>query len=168
LNENKKQAGGGTAAMIALIRNPKDFWTGVAFIAFGAAFLAIALTYPMGSARRMGPAYFPTILSVVLILIGLAAVARGVVTRGTPVTGFALKPMVLIALGTVVFGLLIRDAGLVVSIVLLVLISAYSSMHFRWRTAGLLAAGLCVFCVIVFLKGLGLSIPIVGPLLGGG
>jgi hypothetical protein len=154
--------------MTALIRNPKDFWTGLVFIAFGAAFLGIALAYPIGTARRMGPAYFPTILSVILILIGLGAAARGFLTRGTPVTAFALKPMVLIALGTVVFGLLIRDAGLVVSIVLLVLITAYSSMNFSWRTAGLLAAGLSVFCVIVFVKGLGLSIPIVGPLLGGG
>ena len=115
----------------------------------------------------MGPAYFPTILSIVLILIGLAAAARGFLTQGAPITAFALKPMVLITIGTVVFGLLIRDAGLVVSIVLLVLISAYSSMNFSWKSAGLLAVGLTVFCVIVFIKGLGLSIPIIGPLVGG-
>ncbi len=154
--------------MTALIRNPKDFWTGLAFIAFGIAFLAIAMAYPIGTARRMGPAYFPTILSIILILIGLGATARGLLTKGTPITGFAFKPMVLIALGTVGFGLLIRDAGLVVSIVLLVVISAYSSMNFSWRATGLLAAGLSVFCVIIFVKGLGLSIPIIGPLLGGG
>jgi hypothetical protein len=154
--------------MTAFIRNPKDFWTGVIFIAFGIAFLAIAQGYPIGTARRMGPAYFPVILSVVLILIGLAAAARGVLTRGGPVTAFALKPAVLITVGTVVFGLLIRDGGLVVSIVLLVLISAYSSMHFNWKSAGLLAAGLSVFSVIIFVKGLGLSIPVIGPLLGGG
>jgi putative tricarboxylic transport membrane protein len=154
--------------MTALIRNQKDFWTGVIFIAFGVAFLAIAQGYPLGTARRMGPAYFPTILSVVLMLIGLAAMVRGFVTRGTPFTAFALKPMVLIALGTVLFGLLIRDAGLVVAIVLLVAISAYSSMHFSWKTAGLLAAALSVFSVLVFVKALGLSIPVIGPLLGGG
>jgi Tripartite tricarboxylate transporter TctB family len=168
LNENKEGAGEGTAAMTALIRNPKDFWTGLVFIAFGIGFLAIAMGYPIGSARRMGPAYFPTILSVVLILIGLGAAARGILTRGVPVTAFALKPMMLVTLGTVVFGFLIRDAGLVVSIVLLVMISAYSSAHFNWKTAALLAIGMSIFCVIIFVKGLGLSIPIVGPLLGGG
>ena len=153
--------------MTAVIRN-KDFWTGVVFIGFGIAFLAIAQGYPFGSARRMGPAYFPTILSVVLILIGLGAAGRSFFGSGAPITAFALKAMALVAVGTVVFGVLIRDAGLVVSIVLLVLISAYSSMHFSWRSAGLLAAGMSLFCVLVFVKALGLSIPIIGPLLGGG
>jgi putative tricarboxylic transport membrane protein len=154
--------------MTGLIRNQKDFWTGVIFIAFGIAFLALAQGYPLGNARRMGPAYFPTILSVVLMLIGLAAMARGFLTKGAPITAFAFKAMLLIALGTVGFGLLIRDAGLIVAIVLLVVVSAYSSMHFSWKSAGMLAAGLSVFSAVVFVKALGLSIPIIGPLLGGG
>ena len=55
--------------MPSFVRNPKDFFTGLIFIAFGIGFLLIAQHYPLGSARRMGPAYFPTILSVVLILL---------------------------------------------------------------------------------------------------
>lgn len=154
--------------MPAFVRNPKDFWTGLIFIAFGIAFLLVARDYPMGSARRMGPSYFPTILSVLLMLIGLGATVRSFVTRGTPVGSFALKPLVLVTLGTVVFGLLVRDAGLVAAVVLLVMISAFASIHFTWRAAGLLAIGLAVFCVLIFVYGLGLSIPIFGPLLGGG
>jgi hypothetical protein len=154
--------------MPAFIRNPKDFWTGVVFIAFGIAFLLIAQGYPLGSARRMGPAYFPTMLSAVLILVGIAAAVRSFISPGAPITRAALKPMALIALGTIAFGLLVRSAGVVAAIVVLVLISAYASMHFSWRAAGLLGIGLAIFCVAVFAYGLGLSIPIVGPLLGGG
>jgi hypothetical protein len=31
-----------------------------------------------------------------------------------------------------------------------------------------LAAGITVFCVLVFLKGLGVPLPVIGPWLGGG
>jgi len=154
--------------MLGFIRNPKDFWTGVVFIAFGIAFLVIAQDYPPGSARRMGPAYFPTILSVVLILIGVAAAVRSFIVQGAPITRFALKPMALIAIGTVAFGFLVRDAGVVAAILALVLVSAYASVHFSLRAASLLGIGLAAFCVAVFIYGLGLSIPMVGPLLGGG
>jgi Tripartite tricarboxylate transporter TctB family len=153
--------------MPAFIRNPKDFWTGLVFIGFGIAFLLIAGGYPLGSARRMGPAYFPTILSCVLMLIGLAATVRSFFGGRTELRGFALQPMALIAFGTVLFGLLVRDAGLVVSIVLLVMISAFASSHFNWRTAAMLAVGMTVFCVGIFVYGLGLAIPIFGPLFGG-
>lgn len=154
--------------MLNVIRNTKDFWTGLVFIAFGLGFLLIAQEYPIGSARRMGPAYFPTILSVVLILIGVAATIRSFVTHGTPIGAYALRGLVLIAGGTVIFGLLVRHAGLVAAVVALVLVSAYASVHFTWRAAGLLGAGLAAFCILIFVYGLGLSIPVVGPLLGGG
>src|SRR5262245_14469827 len=98
--------------MPSFVRNPKDFLTGLIFIAFGIGFLLIAQHYPLGSARRMGPAYFPTILSIVLILIGLATTLRSFISPGTPISGFAVRGMVLVAAGTIAFGLLVRDAGL--------------------------------------------------------
>jgi hypothetical protein len=150
------------------IRNTKDFWTGLIFIAFGLGFLLIAQGYPLGTARRMGPAYFPMILSVVLILIGIAATVRSFIGQGAPIGTFALRGLALVASGTVLFGLLVRDAGLVAAVLALTIISAYASVRFTWRAAGLLAAGLAIFCVAVFVYGLGLSIPVVGPLLGGG
>lgn len=153
--------------MFASIRNPKDFWTGALFISFGLAFLLIVQDYPMGSARRMGPAYFPTILSIGLILIGLATTVRSFLASGTAVGTFALKPMALVALGTVMFGVLVRDAGIVAAVVTLVAISASASTRFTWRMALLLAALLATFCVLVFVYGLGLPMPIIGSLLGG-
>ena len=154
--------------MPSVVRNTKDFWTGLIFIAFGVGFLLIAQHYPLGSARRMGPAYFPTILSVVLILIGLAATIRAFISQGGPIGTYALRGLILVAGGTIAFGVLVRDAGVVAAVLALVLISAYASVHFTWRAAGLLGAGLALFCVVIFVYGLGLSIPVVGPLLGGG
>lgn len=154
--------------MQRFIRNPKDLLTGLIFIAFGVGFLLIAQGYPLGSARRMGPAYFPTILSAVLILIGLATGIRSFIRPGTPVTAFALRGMTLVAAGTVIFGLLVRDGGLIAAVVALFVVSAYASVHFTWRASVPLAVGLAVFCTAVFIYGLGVTLPVFGVWLGGG
>src|SRR6185369_636865 len=53
------------------IKNPKDFWAGVMFVGFGLFFVVWAWThYQMGSAVRMGPAYFPTLLGGLLTFLG--------------------------------------------------------------------------------------------------
>jgi putative tricarboxylic transport membrane protein len=150
-----------------MIRHPKDFWSGLIFIAVGGAAVGIARHYPMGSAVRMGPAYFPTVLGALLALIGLAVLIRAFVTPGVPITAFAWKQLALVVLSTVLFGVLVRTAGLVVALLLLVLISAWASRRFRWASALALAVGLAVFSVGVFVRALGLPIPVVGAWLGG-
>jgi len=52
------------------VKNGKDFWAGLMFIGTGVAFTLGAQNYPMGSAVRMGPAYFPTMLGGLLALLG--------------------------------------------------------------------------------------------------
>ena len=59
------------------VKNGRDFWAGLMFMAVGLYFAAVAQNYPMGSAVRMGPAYFPTILGGLLAVLGLAIAARG-------------------------------------------------------------------------------------------
>src|SRR4051794_1510715 len=63
------------------IRNGKDFWAGLMFVGFGAAFVIIARDYPMGEALRMGPAYFPTMLGGLLVLLGMATFVRSFFSR---------------------------------------------------------------------------------------
>jgi len=53
------------------IKGPKDFWAGLMFIGFGVFFVVWALThYQMGTAVRMGPAYFPVMLGGLLAFLG--------------------------------------------------------------------------------------------------
>jgi putative tricarboxylic transport membrane protein len=65
------------------------------------------------------------------------------------------------------FGFIVRGAGLAVALPLLVVISALASARFRWRPTLIMAAGLTVFCVLVFLKGLGIPMPTIGHWFGG-
>ena len=152
--------------MTSRIRSPKDFWAGVLYIAFGLSAIVIGRDYGLGTALRMGPAYFPAVLGAVLTLIGSISLVRSFLEPGEPVGGLALKPMILITVAILLFGFLVRGAGLVVVIPLLVITTAYGSIHFRWGASILLAIGMTVFCVLVFSKGLGVPLPILGPWFG--
>lgn len=144
------------------MRNPRDFWTGVMFTTLGVAAVVVARNYPMGTATRMGPAYFPTIVGAVLAVIGLIALVRSFLQPGEPIKGFAVRPLVLVLGATVLFAMLVRSAGLVVAVIVLVMVSAFASAMFRWVPSLALAIGLAIFSVVVFVKALGLPIPALG------
>jgi putative tricarboxylic transport membrane protein len=150
-----------------VIRNPKDFWSGVLFLAIGAAAVVLARAYPMGSALKMGPAYFPTVLGALLALIGVITIARGLLRPGEAIGRLAWREIMLTLVSTVLFGVLVRGAGLLAAIGVLVLVSAYASIKFRWLHALGLAAAAGAFCALLFVKALGLPIRIIGPWLGG-
>ena len=148
------------------IRNPKDFWAGIIYVFFGTSAFILARDYPMGTALRMGPSYFPSILSVLLVLIGIISVARSLIKPGGPVGRFAFRGLLLVVISTLLFGLVVRGAGLIIALPLLVIMSAYGSIYFRWTSAIAMALGLTVFCVLIFLKGLGVPLPLLGSWFG--
>ncbi|MDP2603598.1 MAG: tripartite tricarboxylate transporter TctB family protein [Deltaproteobacteria bacterium] len=150
-----------------MIRSSKDFWTGLIYIFFGVSAIIVARDYSMGTGGKMGPAYFPTVLGGLLAVVGTIAVIRSFIVPGTPIGAFAFKGLILVSVSTLVFGVVVRGAGLVVALPLLVIISAIASSRFRWRQTLIMVAGLTIFCVLVFLKGLGIPLPVVGPWLGG-
>lgn len=151
-----------------MIRSTKDFWAGLIYIFFGASAILIARDYAMGTALRMGPAYFPSLLGGLLILIGSISVIRSFFSVGTPIGGFAYRGIFAVIASVVLFGFVVRGAGLAVAILLLVIASALGSTRFRWPTTLMMAVGLALFCALVFLKGLGIPLPLLGPWLGGG
>jgi hypothetical protein len=154
--------------MPTAIKNPKDFWTGVLYVAFGGAAFWIARDYGMGTASRMGPGYFPLVLSALLMLFGVISLVRSFIVPGEAIGKLALKAGALIIGATAVFGFLLPRAGLIVALLALVLISASASPKFRfeWKAlAGLVA--LIAFCALVFVKGLGVPMPLLGSWFGG-
>lgn len=152
--------------MPSFIRDPKDFWSGIIFVIFGLAAVIIGRDYAMGTAGRMGPAYFPSILGGLLTLIGLASVVRSMVKSGEAVGRLAVREVFLVMLSVVLFGVLVRGAGLAVAVVVLVVASGYASTKFKIGPFLAVAVGLAAFSVLVFVKGLGLPMPMFGPWLG--
>jgi hypothetical protein len=146
------------------IKNGKDFWSGVMFIAFGLFFAGFARQYDMGTAARMGPAYFPTVLGMLLIVIGAFIGFKGLRTEHEEGDGqvdkFHFKPLLLVLGAVVAFGLLLRPGGLVVALIALIFISSFGSGEFKLKEILPLTIGLCVLVLAVFIWGLGLTIPV--------
>ena len=80
------------------IKNGKDFWAGLMFMGFGLGFMLVAQNYPMGSAVRMGPAYFPTVLGGMCTVLGAMVFFRAFVSKiGHPLKVFTFRPLLLVA-----------------------------------------------------------------------
>ena len=142
------------------IRAPRDFWAGLMFIAFGIGFGWVAQNYQMGTSVRMGPAYFPTVLGGLLGILGLAIFIQSFISSGSPVPRFYFRPLILIVLATVLFGILLKPLGLVLSVAVLVGVGAFGGFEFKTKEVAILYVVLAIFSVWVFVKGLGLPIPV--------
>jgi hypothetical protein len=144
------------------IKSEKEFWSGVMFIVFGVAFAGLAQNYDMGTAQRMGPAFFPTILGGLLAVLGVVIAMQGLAaeTMDGKLEKFHLGPIAWVLGAVIAFGLLLRPAGLVVALVALIGISSLGSHEFKARDTVLLAIGLCLLVLAVFIYGLGLTIPV--------
>lgn len=150
------------------MRNPRDFWAGVLYLALGLVVVIWGRQYAMGTSARMGPGYFPTVLGALLALLGALSVGRSLVRNGEPIATLAWRPAALVLGGTVLFGLLLERAGLLVALPAMIVTGAMASRYTRLDVASVLALlGIVVFCVLVFVKGLSLPMPLVGTWLGG-
>ncbi len=145
-----------------MFRNSKDFGSGLMFLIVGIACVAIARNYPLGVAEKMGPGYFPTVLGGLLALNGAALLVRSFLRNGTGLTAVAWRGIFLSLAGIILFGVLLKTAGLPIAVLVLILVSATASTQFRVWPSLALAVGLSVFCVFVFVYALGLPIPVLG------
>ena len=134
------------------IRAEKDFFAGLLYVVLAAAFLWFGREYKMGMASRMGPGYFPITLAWVLGAFGVISIVRSFFTDGSPVGALAWKQLFLVIPG-----------GLILALPALVVLSALASAESVYDIKALLVlVGLCLFCILVFVKGLGVPMPIFG------
>jgi hypothetical protein len=143
------------------IRNQKDFWSGVLFIVTGLLFMLLSQQYNVGSAAKMGPGYFPTILGGLMAFLGLLIMLPSI-RRNQPVEKVApmdFKMIFLVLVAVAIYAATLPTLGFVVSLVLLVVISSFASHEFNLKTSLLSAAVLLVGSWLVFVKGLELQFP---------
>ena len=144
---------------MSVIRNPKDFWAGILFIAFGLAAVIIARDYAMGSAGRMGPGYFPRGLGAILIVLGLVLCVRALRLRGASIAFPTFQPLLIVLGSVILFAFAAPKLGLIAATVLLILAASTASHEFRWKEAVVSSAFLAVFVLGAFVYGLKLQLP---------
>jgi hypothetical protein len=145
------------------VKDQRDFWSGILFIAFGCAGLWIGRSYPVGTLVRMGPGFFPMMMSIALVGIGIFVLARSLVVAGEPMERTAAWPQLLILAAIVAFGLLIERIGLAVAVMAVAAVSGIAAQGLRWFELIALALAMSALSVALFVYLLGQPIPVWVP-----
>lgn len=146
------------------IKGPKDFWAGLMFIGFGMFFLVWALThYQMGSAVRMGPAYFPVMLGGLMTFLGVLVLLEAFVLRhdGADATLKVPFNIVDLVIALAIFGVvmyLAKLAGVSMDYAILAATAIVSVLTIRFRPQAKALVLISAACVVYgyLMKPLGL------------
>jgi hypothetical protein len=164
------------------IKSERDFWAGLMFVAIGVGFAIGAMNYSMGPAcppqapcasslyarfsqlsAHPGAGYFPLGLSILVALLGCIVLFKSLTIEsagGDPIGAMAWRPLLVIVLAIVVFGLMLEPLGLLFAIPVLIVITSLAGDEFRWRGVLISAVVLTVASWAIFVLGLKLTIPV--------
>jgi putative tricarboxylic transport membrane protein len=138
-----------------------DLYSGIFFMAVSALGLFASRSYHVGTATNMGEGYIPRLICWILLGIGAVIVARAFLrTTHSAIDPLKWRPIVLVPVAIVVFGLTVENLGLIIAIPLLILIGSLAGRGLRPIEVGVTAAILCLGSIAVFSWGLGLPIPV--------
>ena len=153
------------------LKNQKDFFSGLLFMAIGVSFAWSASRYTIGSAAKMGPGYFPLLLGALLTVLGGVLVYKALVFEtedGGRIGAWAWRPVGFVVLANLVFGVMIGGLswvgvppmGLVLAIFALTVLAAKAGSTFRWKEVLVLAGVLALGSYLTFIVLLKLQLAI--------
>jgi hypothetical protein len=145
------------------IKSQRDFWSGVMFVAVGIAFAWGATDYSFGQSARPGPGYFPFGLGLLLAVLGAIVLVQSLVVDaadGDRIGAIGWRPLLIVLGSLALFAFLLPRAGMVIALPILVVTSAMAGDEFHWGEALANAVVLTIGSWLIFIKGLGLTIPV--------
>jgi hypothetical protein len=142
------------------IKSQVDFWGGMLFIGFGLLAILVARDYPMGSAMRMGPGYFPTYIGLALVALGAWIAADGFRVEGERVGSFPWRAIVLLSIGFSTFAWSIDHLGFIPALAIVILTTSLAGAEFRWKEILVEMVVLIAGCWAIFIYGLELPFPL--------
>ena len=153
------------------IKSQKDFFSGLMFTAVGVAFAWGATKYSLGTGARMGPGYFPTMLGVLMAILGGVITFKAMVVEtedGDKVGSWAWKPLLFIIAANLLFGLMLGGLpsikfpafGLIVGIYVLTFVASLAGDEFNFKEVAVLATILAIMSYLAFIVLLKLQFPV--------
>jgi len=148
-------------------RTNKDLWAGLMYIGTGAVGMWRAKDYAFGSALRMGPGYFPSVLGGIMVVMGIYVLALGLRKNHEKIEGnLSLRALIVLPISMVVFGILMEEAGFIPAMAALIPVSAAAGRDFKWLEVVPLTIGLTILCAAGFIFALGLPYPLIKGMWG--
>jgi len=142
------------------LTNNKQFLSGLMFLGIGAVSIFIAQDYPMGTALRMGPGYFPIVLGGIIGLFGIYELVKGLLKPEAIKGNWSLRALIVLPLSAVLFGVTMEHAGFIPAMIVLIFASAAAGPEFKLWEVGLMAVIMTAASVGLFIYGLGLPYPL--------
>jgi|ERR1044071_1663831 hypothetical protein len=133
---------------------------GLFFIALGGAALWLSRDYPLGDLHRMGPGYFPRMLSLGMICLGVLIVRHGLpdLTDGKALHAGPHRSVWIIPLALVVFGLSVEVLGVVIGLALTLAVAGAAHRDARITEIAISTVVLIVLAVLIFVVALKLPL----------
>jgi hypothetical protein len=142
------------------LSNNKQFLSGLMFLGIGAVAIFIAQDYPMGTALRMGPGYFPIVLGGIIGLFGIYELVKGLLKPEAIKGNWSVRALIILPLSAVLFGVTMEQAGFVPAMIVLIFASAAAGPEFKLWEVALMAVIMTAASVGLFIYGLGLPYPL--------
>ncbi len=137
-----------------------DLLTAGLFIGIGMLGLVMSRHLDFGSLARMGPGFMPRIVCLLLVAVGLIVGIPALRRPAHAIEAVRARPLVVITVAIVGFAFAVTHLGFVAASLWLVIAGSLADPGGRWRTVLLLAAGLTAFGALVFVKALGVQVPL--------
>jgi putative tricarboxylic transport membrane protein len=146
------------------IRNPRDFWGGLALIALAILALWASRDLPGQRGFAFGPGTAPRLFAGVLAVLGAAVAFFGLITDGPPIEKYKLRGPSFVIVSILLFAVMIRGfsvtlfgiplsmppLGLIPSTFIAFMVSILGSSEMRWVESLIAAVGMTIFCWVLF------------------
>jgi hypothetical protein len=153
------------------IKNQRDFFAGLVFMAAGAAAAWVAPTLRIGAAARMGQGYFPLALGIALAVLGgfIAFISLVFETEdGGVVESAPLRPLVCVVAASVLFAVMlgglprlgVAPLGLVAAVYSAAVVASLAADGFRIGQVLLLATAFAIAAWLVLVQLLHVAVPL--------
>ena len=136
------------------LQHNRDFLAGMLFLLIGGIGFYVALSYSFGTLQRMGPGYFPRVLSGILIAFGVITFIRGL-RSGERVRGsWGWLPLLMLTIALLAFGFLMEHVGMIPALVVMFFAAAYAGKEARFLEVLALTVVMCIAATAIFIWGL--------------
>ncbi len=145
--------------LMVRVKSPQNLGAAIIFIGLALIGLIFGRDLAFGSTAKMGPGFFPTILSVLILGVGLLNILLALSIDGPAIEKPHWRPLAFVCAAIMIFGFTINYIGLALSAALLTFLAAGARSDTRWGETAALAVFLAIFSVLLFVYGLGQSMP---------
>ena len=138
----------------------QDLLFGLFLVAVAAGTLVATRNLAIGHAADMGPGYMPRVVALALMAFGLFFSGRGLWRMRVGIAPVQLRPLLAILASVGVFALTAERLGLAIASVVAVILASFATREGRLVETIAFAVVLSGAAVLLFVKLLGLPIPI--------